>query len=58
MSMVYIRNQQQTILSVVLHLHLLNALASSDEIDVHHLSIRTGVVHVADGSVTSAKIPI
>ena len=32
------------------------ALASSDEIDVHHLSIRTGVVHVADGSVTSAKL--
>ncbi len=32
------------------------ALVSSDEIDVHHLSIRTGVVHVADGSVTSAKL--
>ena len=32
------------------------ALASSDEIDVHHLSIRTGVTHVADGSVTSAKL--
>tara|TARA_Y100000593_G_scaffold90215_1_gene176145 strand:+ start:1110 stop:2891 length:1782 start_codon:yes stop_codon:yes gene_type:complete len=32
------------------------ALVSSDEIDVHHLSIRTGVTHVADGSVTSAKL--
>ena len=32
------------------------SLVSSDEIDVHHLSIRTGVVHVADGSVTSAKL--
>jgi len=32
------------------------ALVSSDEIDVHHLSIRTGVTHVADGSVTSTKI--
>jgi len=32
------------------------ALVSSDEIDVHHMSIRTGVVHVADGSVTSAKL--
>jgi len=32
------------------------ALASSDEIDVHHLSIRTGVVHVADRSVTSDKL--
>ena len=32
------------------------ALASSDEIDVHHLSIRTGVTHVADRSVTSDKL--
>ena len=32
------------------------SLVSTDEIDVHHLSIRTGVVHVADGSVTSAKL--
>lgn len=32
------------------------SLASSDEIDVHHLSIRTGVVHVADRSVTSDKL--
>jgi len=32
------------------------ALVSSDEIDVHHLSIRTGVVHVADRSVTSDKL--
>jgi len=32
------------------------ALVSSDEIDVHHLSIRTGVVHVADSSVTSDKL--
>ena len=32
------------------------ALVSSDEIDVHHMSIRTGVTHVADGSVTSAKL--
>jgi len=31
-------------------------VVSSDEIDVHHLSIRTGVTHVADGSVTSAKL--
>jgi len=31
-------------------------VVSTDEIDVHHLSIRTGVVHVADGSVTSAKL--
>ena len=31
-------------------------VASSDEIDVHHLSIRTGVVHVADRSVTSDKL--
>ena len=29
------------------------SLVSSDEFDVHHLSIRTGVVHVADRSVTS-----
>jgi len=32
------------------------ALVSSDEIDVHHMSIRTGVVHVADRSVTSDKL--
>ena len=32
------------------------SLVSSDEIDVHHLSIRTGVVHVADRSVTSDKL--
>ena len=32
------------------------ALVSTDEIDVHHLSIRTGVVHVADRSVTSDKL--
>ena len=32
------------------------ALVSSEEIDVHHLSIRTGVVHVADRSVTSDKL--
>ena len=32
------------------------ALVSSDEIDVHHLSIRTGVTHVADRSVTSDKL--
>ena len=32
------------------------SLVSTDEIDVHHLSIRTGVTHVADGSVTSAKL--
>ena len=31
-------------------------VVSSDEIDVHHLSIRTGVVHVADRSVTSDKL--
>ena len=31
-------------------------VVSTDEIDVHHLSIRTGVTHVADGSVTSAKL--
>jgi len=32
------------------------ALVSSDEIDVHHMSIRTGVTHVADRSVTSDKL--
>ena len=32
------------------------SLVSTDEIDVHHLSIRTGVVHVADRSVTSDKL--
>ena len=32
------------------------SLVSSDEIDVHHLSIRTGVTHVADRSVTSDKL--
>ena len=31
-------------------------VVSTDEIDVHHLSIRTGVVHVADRSVTSDKL--
>ena len=31
-------------------------VASSDEIDVHHLSIRTAVVHDADRSVTSDKL--
>ena len=31
-------------------------VVSSDEIDIHHLSIRTGVVHVADRSVTSDKL--
>ena len=32
------------------------APVSSDEIDVHHMSIRTGVTHVADRSVTSDKL--
>lgn len=32
------------------------ALVSTDEIDVHHHTIRTGVVHVADRSVTSDKL--
>jgi hypothetical protein len=31
-------------------------VVSTDEIDVHHHTIRTGVVHVADKSVTSAKL--
>tara|TARA_Y100001938_G_scaffold149905_1_gene238607 strand:+ start:170 stop:1069 length:900 start_codon:yes stop_codon:yes gene_type:complete len=31
-------------------------VVSSDEIDIHHLSIRTGVTHVADRSVTSDKL--
>ena len=32
------------------------SLAATDEVDVHHLSIRSTVSHVADGSVTSAKL--
>ena len=32
------------------------SLAVTDEVDVHHLSIRSTVSHVADGSVTSAKL--
>ena len=32
------------------------SLVATDEIDVHHLSIRSTVSHVADGSVTSAKL--
>ena len=32
------------------------SLETTDEIDVHHLSIRSTVSHVADGSVTSAKL--
>ena len=32
------------------------SLAAIDEVDVHHLSIRSTVSHVADGSVTSAKL--
>ena len=31
------------------------SLETTDEIDVHHMSIRSTVSHVADGSVTSAK---
>ena len=31
-------------------------VVSTDEIDVHHHTIRTGVVHVADRSVTSEKL--
>ena len=32
------------------------SLVATDEVDVHHLSIRSTVSHVADGSVTSAKL--
>jgi len=32
------------------------SLAATDEVDVHHMSIRSTVSHVADGSVTSAKL--
>jgi hypothetical protein len=32
------------------------SLVATDEIDVHHMSIRSTVSHVADGSVTSAKL--
>tara|TARA_B110000438_G_scaffold285473_1_gene315609 strand:- start:249 stop:1160 length:912 start_codon:yes stop_codon:yes gene_type:complete len=32
------------------------SLQNTDEVDVHHLSIRSTVSHVADGSVTSAKL--
>ena len=32
------------------------SLENTDEIDVHHMSIRSTVSHVADGSVTSAKL--
>ena len=32
------------------------SLETTDEVDVHHLSIRSTVSHVADGSVTSAKL--
>ena len=32
------------------------SLETTDEIDVHHMSIRSTVSHVADGSVTSAKL--
>ena len=32
------------------------SLAATDEVDVHHLSLRSTVSHVADGSVTSAKL--
>ena len=32
------------------------SLADTDEVDVHHMSIRSTVSHVADGSVTSAKL--
>ena len=34
------------------------SLAATDEVDVHHLSIRSTVSHVADGSVTSAKLSL
>jgi len=32
------------------------SLENTDEVDVHHMSIRSTVSHVADGSVTSAKL--
>ena len=32
------------------------SLVNTDEVDVHHMSIRSTVSHVADGSVTSAKL--
>ena len=32
------------------------SLQNTDEVDVHHMSIRSTVSHVADGSVTSAKL--
>jgi len=32
------------------------SLVATDEVDVHHMSIRSTVSHVADGSVTSAKL--
>ena len=32
------------------------SLADTDEVDVHHMSIRSTVSHVADGSVTTAKL--
>ena len=32
------------------------SLEDTDEVDVHHMSIRSTVSHVADGSVTSAKL--
>ena len=32
------------------------SLADTDEVDVHHMSIRSTVSHVADGSVTSANL--
>ena len=32
------------------------SLQNTDEVDVHHLSLRSTVSHVADGSVTSAKL--
>ena len=32
------------------------SLADTDEVDVHHMSIRSTVTRVADGSVTSAKL--
>ena len=32
------------------------SLQNTDEVDVHHMSLRSTVSHVADGSVTSAKL--
>lgn len=37
-------------------LTFVGATVASDEIDVHHHTIRTTVTHVADGSVTSSKL--